>query len=135
MTSIELLGWSDWYELTLIWSGNKIKWLRYEVVGLNGLRTIEGRFNDFDRTCSGLNFFFWKSSNDSQETILIRRVSVLKIWKNQTSKEFCRLNDSIPYLDNAELFFLPIFNNEIRLSLCVELTVLSDWMLLLKLNS
>ena len=48
----------------------------------------------------------------------LRRVSVLKIWKNQTSKELRRLNDSIPYLDNAKLFFLSIFNNEIRLSYC-----------------
>ena len=32
----------------------------------------------------------------------LRRVSFWRVRKNQTSKEFCRLDDSIPYLDNAE---------------------------------
>ena len=38
------------------------------------------------------------------------------VRKNQTSKEFYRRDDSIPYLDNAKLFYFRTIQNGFRLS-------------------
>ena len=38
------------------------------------------------------------------------------VRKNQTSKEFNRRYDSIPYLDNAKLFYFRTIQNGFRLS-------------------
>ena len=50
------------------------------------------------------------------EKNLLRRVLFWRVSKNQTSKEFCRLGDSIPYLDNAKLFYFLTLENKNRLS-------------------
>lgn len=64
VTSVKWLVWSDWYELTLIWTGSGIKWLRYEVVGLNclwiigyGMKCLG--WSDFSMKCPGIEWTVW----------------------------------------------------------------------------
>ena len=42
------------------------------------------------------------------------------VRKTQTSKEFRRHDDSIPYLDNAKIIFFLALQTEIRLSIVMQ---------------
>ena len=71
--------------------------------------------HQFDSIRSSSFFWFWRIRFWPWMTVL-RRIVFWRVRNNQTSKEFCRRDDSIPYLDNAKIIFLLTLQNTIRLS-------------------